>query len=55
MTFDELPEELANDEDAPATVTVSAYVRRGEQSDVRRGYNNWVEDKLFKYIDLGLM
>jgi len=30
LNFDELPEELANDYDAPAKSTITAFVRRGE-------------------------
>lgn len=55
LKFDDLPEELAADEDAPATSTISAYVRKGEQRDIVRGYNNWHSEKLFKFIDLNLM
>lgn len=55
LDFDELPEELADDENAPITETVTAYVRRGEHRDISRGYNNWWEERLFKFIDLNLV
>lgn len=32
--------------------SVTAYVRKGEQKDILRGYNNWPESHLFKFIDL---
>ena len=35
--------------------TITAYVRRGEQRDILRGYNSWQSSKLFKFIDLPLM
>lgn len=55
LKFDELPEELANDEDAPARSTITAYVRKGESRDIFRGYNNFTNDRLYKFIDLPLM
>ena len=55
LDFDELAEELASEEDPPAISTISAYVRKGEEQDILRGYRNWVSDKLFKFIDLPLL
>ena len=37
------------------TSTITAYVRRGEKKDVLRGYNNWIDRDLFKFIDLPLI
>lgn len=34
---------------------MTAFVRRGERRDILRGYNNWVADRLFKFIDLEYM
>ena len=31
---------------------MTAYVRKGEEKDVLRGYNNWPESNLYKFIDL---
>lgn len=55
LKFDELPEELANDWDAPAKSTITAFVRKGEERDILRGYNNWHQDRLYKFIDLNLL
>ena len=35
--------------------SVTAYVRRGEEKDILRGYNNWPETHLYKFIDLPFM
>lgn len=50
-----MPEELALDEDAPVRTTITAYVRKGEQRDILRGYNNHPHDRLYKFIDLPLL
>lgn len=53
IDVNELPEELASEEDsAPALSTISAYVRKGEHSDIFRGYRNFVDEQLYKWIDL---
>lgn len=41
LPFDDLPEYLADEEEAPFASTITAYIRKGEQSDLLRGYNNW--------------
>jgi hypothetical protein len=47
-----LPEEMLNLSDPPTRSTITAYVKKGERKDVFRGYNNFVEDQLYKFVDL---
>lgn len=55
LDFDDLPEEMADYEAPPVTSTITAFVRRGEERDILRGYTNWAEDRLYKFIDLNFL
>ena len=55
LDFDDLSDEYADYEVPPITSTISAYIRRGEERDILRGYRNWHSEKLYKFIDLNFL